>query len=71
MAKKDCTRKTVRAYINGIAWQHEMTRDNPGQIEIYNTIMDAKRHDAFFKESGIVEVEIKFKKWVIQQRIGK
>jgi len=67
MAKKA---QTIKLYTCGVDWQHEIGQasDLEGKMPLYSTIEDLKRKRTCWKECGIVEVELKLKKWVEPQR---
>ena len=58
--------KVKKAYICGIAWQHEVGETN---VKIYESPKACPCWD--YKECGVVEVEIKVKKWVKDQNWSK
>lgn len=60
--KKSVTKK---AYMCGVDFQHEL--NHPCMTPVYSTLKTIKQHRACINECGIVEVEIKVKRWVKKQ----
>jgi hypothetical protein len=54
-----------KAYCCGIAWQHEMGETN---TILYSTAKQCKQRCNCTNDCGIVEVEIRLKRWVVKQK---
>ena len=57
------------SYICGVDWQHEVGECN--DVQLYSSIKALKKARTCWEECGIVELEIKVKKWVEPQNLFK
>jgi nickel-dependent lactate racemase len=64
--KKETSKKS---YVCGIDWQHEIGECN--DVKLYSSIKALKKARQCWEECGIVELEIKVKKWVEPQDLYK
>lgn len=60
--------KTKKSYICGVDWQHEVEECN--DVKLYSTVNALKKDRKCWKECGIVELEIKVKKWIEPQNLN-
>jgi|APFre7841882654_1041346.scaffolds.fasta_scaffold71377_3 hypothetical protein len=62
--------RKVKAFMCGIAWQHELGETD---VRLYPSakvmLSGPKGHVFCAKECGIVEVEVKFVRWVREQNL--
>lgn len=56
--------EALKVYICGVDWEHEI-KDVP--ITIYPSVRALKKDRTCYHECGIVELEVKVKKWVQEQ----
>ena len=64
-------KQSKKAYTCGVNWQHELVDDNANYIEVFGSLKALKKARLCYKECGIVELEIKFKKWIKPQNFLK
>ena len=62
MAKK----VSKKSYVCGVDWQHEIG-EGPNDIKLYSSLKVLKKERTCWKECGIVELDIRVKKWVEPQ----
>lgn len=60
--------KKVKVFLDGVDFQHEVGHA-PGGNKVYESVEDLKEHNRCWKSCGIVECEIKFKKWAVEQKL--
>jgi len=60
--------KPIKAYMCGVAWQHEIGNT---EVELFASVASCAKTRKCTDECGIVEVEVRLKRWVKKQRIGK
>lgn len=64
--------KKVRAFICGIAWQHELGETDVRLYPTKETLLKSeKKHFLCDQDCGIVEVEVKFVRWARKQKLGR
>ena len=63
MAKKVISKKS---YVCGVDWQHEIG-EGPNDIKLYSSLAVLKKERTCWKECGIVELDIRVKRWVEPQ----
>lgn len=61
---------TAIAYMDGVTWQHHTLCD-PDGATIYGTADMLRKAHSCVEQCGIVEVEIRVRRWVQPQQIGK
>jgi hypothetical protein len=61
--KKEISKKS---YVCGVDWQHEIG-EGPNDIKLYSSLEILKKERTCWKECGIVELDIRVKKWVEPQ----
>lgn len=61
--------ESAKAYICGIAWQHELDPDVRGCVKIYPNIESLKDEHPMWMDCGIVEIELSEVRWVTEQNI--
>ncbi len=59
---------TAIVYMCGVEWQHH-TLGDPGGAIVYGTIATLKKARPCVDVDGIVEVEMKVRRWVQEQKI--
>jgi hypothetical protein len=59
----------VRAFMDGVDWQHELGAALGGN-RLYPDAKDCKENRPCTRECGIVEVEVRFIRWVEPQNFG-
>jgi hypothetical protein len=66
-----CMAKKVskKSYVCGVDWQHEIGECN--DVKLFSSIKALKKARTCWEECGIVELEIKVKKWVEPQNLFK
>lgn len=60
---------TATVYLCGVDWQHELLMVSSGTT-VYPTVEDIQEALKCTDQCGIVEVEIRFKRWILPQNIG-
>ena len=55
-----------KAFMCGVAWQHELGETD---VKTYGSAKDCENDQGCTKTCGIVEVEIRLKKWVKKQKM--
>lgn len=63
---RDSDDKTETVYMCGVDWQHEIGCAMGGN-RFYPSVKDAEENCKCVKSCGLVEVEVRFKRWVIEQ----
>lgn len=60
-------------YCCGVDWQHEIGEapDLEGKIPLYSSIEKLKAKRTCWEECGILEIELKPKKWIVKQDLFK
>ena len=58
--------ETKKAYMCGVAWQHEIGNTD---VTIWPSKESLERNNKCSDECGIVEVEVKLKRWVKKQKL--
>ena len=58
-----------KSYVCGVDWQQEIGECN--DIKLYSSVKALKKARTCWEECGIVELEIKVKKWVEPQDLFK
>jgi len=58
--------RTEKVYMCGVDWQHEIGAAMGGNT-VHPSVEDLKKHRKCWKSCGIVEIEVKFVKWVEPQ----
>jgi hypothetical protein len=58
-----------KSYVCGVDFQHEIGECN--DVKLFSSIKALKKARTCWKECGIVELEIKIKKWVEPQNLFK
>lgn len=64
-ARKRKKTRVVRGYVCGIAWQHELGERD---VVVYETAYRCGKIEKCTQHCGIVEVEIRLKRWVRPQK---
>lgn len=63
-----------KSYVCGVDWQHEIG-EGPNDVKLYSSLEVLKKERTCWKECGIVELDIRVKRWVEPQdlfrNIGK
>ena len=62
-------KKGKKSYVCGVDWQHEIGECN--DVTLYSSIKALKKARSCWPQCGIVELEIKVKKWVEPQDFSK
>lgn len=59
---------TAIAYIDGVDWQHHLLADGRG-TKVFPSVEDIEIHKSCVGECGIIEVEIRVRRWVKPQNM--
>lgn len=59
---------TAIVYMDGVDWQHH-TLEDPQGATLYGTVENLKKSRGCLEECGIVELELRFRRWAEPQTI--
>lgn len=59
-------KEKFKVFIDGVDYQHEIGQTSDGN-KVYSDIDSLKEHNRCWEGCGIVECELVFKKWVLEQ----
>ena len=62
------SRDCKKAYVCGVAWQHEIGETD---VTMYESARRCRKERGCTEECGIVEIEVRFKRWVKKQDLTK
>lgn len=62
-------RNSKTSFVCGVDFQHEIG-EGPNDIKLYSSLEVLKKQRTCWRECGIVELDIKIKRWVEPQNIG-
>jgi hypothetical protein len=62
-------RVSKKSYVCGVDWQHEIEECN--DVKLYSSVKALKKARSCWEECGIVELDIRVKKWIYPQNLSR